>query len=199
MCLHTCWSFFFTSNKKQNLYFHFQFYFSPVGKILRKSWLIIKLLKQSQLTTNCGGVGGKNPQTFICLVKTPTSFCFNKKQADKVNSIQSIQRLWLIFSRHIRFGKLGVTTIWLNERKKYIYTHQIQTHKNKFKVILLDFLLSFQLCLADFLQLMTAQSQKPLFKLILRCSTKCNWKLKKNNLVNGPWDKITFQTTLFFF
>lgn len=129
-------------------------------------------------------------------MKTPNSFCFSKKQADKVDSIQSIQRLWLIFSRHIRFGKLGVTTIWLNERKK---NTQIQTHKNKLKVILLDFLLSFQLCLADFLQLMTAQSQKPLFKLILRCSPKCNWKLKKNNLVNGPWDKITFQTTLFFF
>lgn len=73
---------------------------------------------------------GKNPQTFICLVKTPTSFCFNKKQADKVNSIQSIQRLWLIFSRHIRFGKLGVTTIWLNERKK-IYIHTSNTNPQK--------------------------------------------------------------------
>lgn len=123
MCLHTCWSFFFTSNKKQNLYFHFQFYFSPVGKILRKSWLIIKVLKQSQLTTNCGGVGGKIPKLSFAWWKPQPLSASIKKQADKVNSIQSIQRLWLIFSRHIRFGKLGVTTIWLNERKKNIYTH----------------------------------------------------------------------------
>lgn len=171
-----------------------------MGKILRKSWLIIKLLKQSQLTTNCGGVGGKIPKlSFAWWKPQPLSASIKNKQtkSTQFSQFKAIQRLWLIFSRHIRFGKLGVTTIWLNERKKYIYTHQIQTHKNKFKVILLDFLLSFQLCLADFLQLMTAQSQKPLFKLILRCSTKCNWKLKKNNLVNGPWDKITFQTTLF--
>lgn len=170
MCLHTCWSFFFTSNKKQNLYFHFQFYFSPVGKILRKSWLIIKLLKQSQLTTNCGGVGGKIPKlSFAWWKPQPLSASIKNKQtkSTQFSQFKAIQRLWLIFSRHIRFGKLGVTTIWLNERKKNIYTHQIQTHKNKFKVILLDFLLSFQLCLADFLQLMTAQSQKPLFKLIL--------------------------------
>lgn len=130
MCLHTCWSFFFTSNKKQNLYFHFQFYFSPVGKILRKSWLIIKLLKQSQLTTNCGGVGGKIPKLSFAWWKPQPLSASIKKQADKVNSIQSIQRLWLIFSRHIRFGKLGVTTIWLNERKK-IYIHTSNTNPQK--------------------------------------------------------------------
>lgn len=64
----------------------------------------------------------------------------------------------LIFSRHLRPSDLM--------KEKKIYTSNTKT-QNKFKVILLDFLFSFQLYLADFLQLMTAQSQKPLFKLIL--------------------------------